>query len=89
MTPADDSVGVCSITQSFRFILVVELIPFINLDSAMPIKLNSIWSWLIKYLKVPNCLGREATFRWNNERGFRTFGYMISEIANIPVFAVG
>ena len=65
--PADDSVGVCSITLSFRFMLVVGVIPFINLDSAMPIKSNSVWSWLIKCLKLSNCLGRKPTFRWNNE----------------------
>ena len=48
--------------------LVVGLIPFVNLDSIMAIKSNSIWSWLINYLKLSNCLGRKSTFMWNNER---------------------
>ena len=45
---------------------------------------------MIKYLKLPFCLEGKPTFRWNNERAFfRTFGYMISELANISVLAVG
>ena len=38
--------------------LTVGVLPFINLVSVMPIKSNSIWSWLIKYLRLSNCLGR-------------------------------
>ena len=47
---------------------------------------------LIDYLKLSSCLGREPTFRWNNERALLILvilGYMISEIANVLVFAVG
>ena len=40
---ADDSEGVCSITLSFRLMLVVWLIPFINIDSVMLLKSTSIW----------------------------------------------
>ena len=57
--------------------LVVGLIYFIDLDSVMLIKSNSIWSWLIKNSKLSNCLEREPTFRWNIDRALLSMSLAI------------